>query len=98
MRILYSPQINNGNDTLDYVFDGDKITVTFNGEVDVFDFTGLSDGNAISYGRNPTIISTLTINPVIEATRENGALSVRLLKYITENAPDSDKFPDWVEV
>ncbi len=98
MRVLYSPQLNE-RDTLEYLFEGDKITVTFNGEVDVFDFTGMSDGFANSYDRrNQTIITTLPINPVIEATKKNGILSVTLMKFIGEEATDEEKFPDWIEV
>lgn len=98
MKVLYSPQINE-DDTLEYVFDGDKITVTYNGEVDVFDFTGMPDGKANSYDRkSQTIISTLPFCPVIDATKENGVLSVQLVKFIPMDAPQEDLFPDWIEV
>lgn len=98
MRVLYSPQVNL-RDTLEYVFEGDKITVTYNGEIDVFDFTGMPDGVANSHDRyNRTIISTLPVCPVIEAEKRNGVLSVQLMKFIPEDAPYEDRFPDWIEV
>lgn len=99
MMILYSPQLNENN-TLEYTFEGDKITAIFNGISDTFDFTGMPDGSIVnSYDRfNPGIVSTLPINPIMDAVRDNGVLKVRLIKYITSDAPESEKFPDWVEV
>lgn len=98
MKILYSPQINE-IDVLEYEFVGDKITVTYNGEIDEYDFTDMPDGSvARSYGREPEIISNLPINPVIEAKRMNGILHVILIKFIPFNATEDKKFPDWIEV
>jgi hypothetical protein len=98
MRVLYSPQVNE-KDTLEYLFEGDKITATYNGEVDIFDFTGMPDGRANSHDRyNTTIISTLPFCPVIEAEKKDGILSVKLIKFIKEDASHEDRFPDWIEV
>jgi hypothetical protein len=97
MQVLYVPQ-HNVSDSLSYTFDGDKITVTYNGEVDIFDFTDMPDGFANNWDRNPTIVSTLPISPVIEATKANGVLSVKLLNFIGDNATYEEKFPEWVTV
>lgn len=91
MRILYSPQ-ENPRSKIKYDFQGETITATIDGVSDTFDFTGLSDGRAFD------IKSTLPVNPIVEAIRENGILSVTLLNYISENAGDDEKFPQWMEV
>lgn len=97
MFVLYSPQINE-TDTLEYTFVSDKIIVTYNGQVDEFDFTGMPDGIARSYTKDPEIISTLPIKPVIEVVKENGILKATLLNYISIDATEEEQFPDWVEV
>jgi hypothetical protein len=98
VKVLFSPQVNE-KDTLTYEFDGDKIIATFNGEVDEFDFTGMtSDGVALSYGKDPSIVSDLPIQPVIDAVRVNGELKVTLLSLIKVNATEEEKFPEWIEV
>lgn len=100
MQVLYVLQINDF-DTLDYQFNGDIITVTYNGEVDTFDFTNMPDGKATSYDRHNTgIISTLpdNIQPVIDAVKENGVLQVRLLKFIPMSTPQDQRVSDWIEV
>lgn len=97
MKILYSPQFKD-NDTIDYQFNGNKITVTYQGQTDTFDFSNLPDGKALSYGKNPSIISTLPIQPVVEAEIINGELQVKLLKFVPFDAQQEDLYPDWVTV
>jgi len=97
MMVLYSPQIHE-TDVIEYQFEGDKITVTYNGQVDEFDFTGTPDGRAISYGRDPSIISDLPIQPVLEVVRANGTLYVTLLNFIGHIASEEERFPEWKEV
>lgn len=98
MQVLYLPQLNE-KDTLSYTFNGDVITATLNGVKDTFDFSGFtSDGTALGYGRNPDIMSTLPINPVIEVTRINGDLNVKLVNFIKSDASQAERFPDWAGV
>lgn len=92
MMVLYSPQLNE-IDNLTYQFDGDKITATFNGQTDVFDFTSVPQGQVSS------ITSTLPINPVLSAQRDsNNVLHVKLLNFIGANASQTDMFPKEVSV
>lgn len=98
MQVFYSPILNDSGDILQYIFDGDKITVTYNEQIDEFDFTGMPDGKAISYGKEPSLVSSLPIQPVIEAVRQGGVLKVKLVKFIGEDATEEEKFPDWIEV
>ncbi|QJT70398.1 hypothetical protein [Microcystis phage MaeS] len=97
MKVLYSPQLNE-NDVLEYEFIGDKIIASYNGEVDEFDFTDMPDGFANGGGRNPNIISTLPFCPIIEARKTDGVLYVTMIKFISSNASEKEKFPDWIDV
>lgn len=92
MMVLYSPQIN-PNNTLTYQFSGDKITATLNGIEDVFDFSGVPQGQVNG------IVSTLAINPVLNAYRDsNNILHVELLNFISYDATESERFPVEVSV
>ena len=76
MQIRYIPQRN--DNTLEYQFDGEVITVTYNGETDTFDFSILEEGDKADA---QNIETTLPVNPIISARRENGEVKVELLKY-----------------
>jgi DNA-binding cell septation regulator SpoVG len=91
MRVLYSP-IFNDVDTMDYVFEGDIITVTCNGVVDTFDFTNMPNGRA------EEIKTHLMYHPIREAERMDGILHVVLRKFISTEADESELFPEWIEV
>lgn len=99
MLVLYSPQLNE-EDTLEYQFIGDKIIVTYNGQIDEFDFTDMPEGCRVnSYDRrNQTIISELSIEPIIEAERTNGVLKVTLRRFIGVDATEDELNPNWIEV
>ena len=90
MMIKYSPQLSDRK--IEYVFEGEKITATFNGESDTFDFSQFADGHA------DNIETTLPFNPIISAERVDGVLYVELLNFIGEDATEDEKFPKWQEV
>ena len=94
MRILMSPQVMLEDKKFDFAFSGDTITATFDGETDTYDFSGLPDGE-VDFSM---IETTLSHNPIIIARRVDGVLSVELLNFISEDASEFDKFPEWVEV
>jgi hypothetical protein len=91
MKVYLSPQVNYGEKIL-YSFEGDVITVTYDGETDVFDFTSLP------IGMMDSVDSTLSVNPIIYAERKDDGLYVTLLNYIDEGATHEECFPDWIEV
>ena len=91
MRILYIPQTNPGR-KINYQFTNETITATFEGVTDVFDFSLMPDGEANQ------IETALSINPIINAVKENGSLSIELLNFIPEDATENEKFPVWMEV
>lgn len=90
MRILYSPQ--RSDDTIRYNFGPDIIQATYGDQTDTFDFTEMPDGRA------ENIETSLPINPIIEAWRENGVLHVKLLKFHGPDATEEERFPEWQEV
>ena len=94
MRILMSPQVMLEDQRFDFVFSGESISATFDGETDTFDFSGLPDGE-VDFSK---IETTLPINPILIARRVDGVLSVELLNFISEDASDAERFPEWIEV
>jgi hypothetical protein len=92
MNILMSPQFDDTR-TIHYRFSEETITVTLGSVVDVFDFNGLPVGEIGG------IETTLPMNPIVHAERkEDGQMYVELINFITEDAPESDKFPSWMVV
>lgn len=62
-----------------YTFEGDKITVTYDGVADVFDFTDMPEGAEIVFFQVETI---LEYNPIVSAKRAEGILYVTLLNFV----------------
>lgn len=94
MMVYYSPQASSGK--LNYEFNGDVITVTLDGEEDVFDFSGVEVGDEVL-----EIESDLNNNPIIDAERrEDGKLYITVLWFYDggDDAPESVRFPEWEEV
>lgn len=90
MKYLHSPQVR--FDEITYTFAGEVITCTINGQSDTFDFTGFPEGKL------EEIETTLPEKPIIEAYREGGILHAVLLKSITSEATEAERYPDWVVV
>lgn len=76
MLVHYSPQRN--NNSLEYQFIGEKIIATYNDITDEFDFSVLKEGDKADIAN---IQTTLPINPIISAIRQDGELRVKLLKF-----------------
>ena len=93
MRIFFSP-IEGLEDQMQYIFDNDKITATYKGTTDTFDFTGVPDGQIDL----STLETTLEENPIRSAERVDGVLYVELLNRIDEQDSEFHKFPEWIEV
>jgi hypothetical protein len=91
MKVLLSPQVNDKVKIV-YTFSGEVVTATIDGASDVFDFTSMADGIAVDIQTN------LPVNPIINAERTNGILSVELLNFISSDATEIEKFPEWMEV
>lgn len=96
MMVLYSPQLNE-TDTITYEFAGDVVTATYNGQSDEFDFTDCPDG-VLDVSRESGIETTLPIVPLVGAERKDGVLYVTLIKFIDNDAPYEERFPEWVNM
>ena len=94
MKILFSPQVN--EEKIIYDFEGEKITATFRGVTDVFDFSDMPNG--IVENPQEDIETSLEINPFSFVERLNGELKIELLNYIGSNATYEERFPEWFEV
>jgi hypothetical protein len=92
MYVLMSPQVDDTR-TIHYRFVDETITVTLGSVTDIFDFNGLPVGEVGS------IETTLSVNPIVHAERKaDGQMYVELINFITDDAPESDKFPNWTVV
>lgn len=94
MRIIKRPQIRFDDKRFLFEFDGELITATLDGVTDTFDFSGLPDGEIDS----SMVETILMLNPIIGARREAGTLSVELMNFISEDATEAEKFPEWEEI
>lgn len=94
MRIYKSPQVGADEKRFEFEFSGETITAIFDGVSDTFDFTGFPDGE-VDYSMIETV---LEYNPILKATKVDGVLSVELLNFISEDATEAEKFPEWIEV
>ena len=93
MRILFSPQVPAvEGQRIRYTFGNDVITAEIDGQTDVFDFSEMPNGEAVS------IETTLPVNPIISARKTNGVLEVVLLNFIGPDATEDERYPDWQEV
>ena len=94
MRIYKSPQVRADENRFEFEFYGEVVVATFDGVSDTFDFTGFPDGE-VGYSMIETV---LEYNPILKATKVDGILSVELLNFISEDATEEEKFPEWIEV
>lgn len=79
MNIEYTPQ--RSDNILSYEADGDVLTVTCTQRgqqhQDTFDFSGVPDGEL----DREQIETTLPVQPILSAKKENGELTVRVLRW-----------------
>lgn len=94
MRIYKSPQVGADEKRFEFEFSGEVIVATFDGIEDTFDFTEFPDGE-VDYSMIETV---LEYNPILKATKVDGILSVELLNFISEDATEEEKFPEWEEI
>ena len=99
MLIIFSPQ--RSDKTIEYIFKGETITATLNGITDTFDFSSLQEGDEVARNEETgqlEIETNLPILPILDARRENGRVVVTVLKYHGKDAPESERFPEPLEV
>lgn len=101
MKIYLSPTVPpNSIDRIKYEFEEDIIKVTLpDGTNDTFDFSEFPDGELQVYDENGNslIQSELSDDVILSAKKEDGILYVELENYIGPNAPDQERFPEWID-
>lgn len=99
MLVNFSPQRNDNK--LEYIFKGETITATLNGQTDTFDLSELNEGDEVARNEETgqlEIETTLPMLPILDARRENGQVVVTVLKYHGKVAPHGERFPEPLEV
>ena len=91
MRLYFSPIV--GDKKIEYKVEDQKLIVIQDELEDVFDFTEYPDGIL----RIGTIGTILPIQPIIYGEKKNGIMFLELINFITENASEFEKFPEWIE-
>ena len=99
MKILYTLRGSNYNDDIEYSFDGETITAKYitNGKVDAesttqtdtFDLSVIEEGDKFE-----GIETDLPIDPIVDASREDGELYVKLAWMPLKVADRIEKFGD----
>ena len=91
MLIKLTPQYNPEHE-IKYTFGQDSFVVEMDGVTDTFDFSKVSEVD-------PRQIKTsLPINPVVHVERLSGVLQLTLINYINEEATETERFPQFMEV
>lgn len=91
MRIMKSPQ--RADEKINYSIENEVITVAFQEQVEVYDFSTMPNGIAEEIKSE-----VFSFNPILSAKREDGVLSVELLNFIGADATEAERFPEWEEV
>jgi hypothetical protein len=84
MKIKLTPQRSDYSQL--YSATGDVLSVTINDVTDTFDFSSLENGDQAT-----DIMTTLPINPIINATRVNGDIEVAMISFYGIDADDIEK-------
>ena len=99
MIVNFSPQ--RADKIIIYEFRGKTITATLDGITDTFDFSSLNEGDEVALNEETgqlEIETNLPILPILDAKRENGQVIVTVLTYHGKDAPESERFPEPLEV
>lgn len=80
MIIKYEKVLHVNNHVFTYVIENEKITASYEGESDVFDFTDMPDGIATFLD----VETDLAYNPIVTAVRDNGILTVTLIAFSSD--------------
>ena len=75
-----------------YAFSESKISATFDGVTDVFDFKAVRSAVKVN-----TIRTTLAINP-IEKVEYDGTLKITITNFIGPDASEVERYPHFEEV
>lgn len=93
MKVYKSPQVRMDGKRIEYTFDRNKITASFDGVTDTFDLS------TVKSTINPkTIRTTLAFNPIERIEYVNNDLEVMLTNFIGVDASEDERYPHFEEV
>lgn len=103
MRILYSPQVRADLKKINYQFIDETIIAEYEGLINTYNLSEMQECfNQIIVNENgemeikPYIPETVfSFSPIINAFRDN-MLNVELINFISADAPESEKYPNWL--
>lgn len=85
----------NRPEPIEYTLAGEAVTARMGDVEDTFDFATLQDGDRVLVD---TIETALSVNPIVEAYRENGNVYVVLLRHYQGGGDQRTLHLDWQEV
>ena len=91
MKVLFSPQVR--EDKIEYKFTEDMVIVTYKGESEEYNFSGMPNGVA-----DYIETEVFDFRPVLSAKKENGILHLELINFIGKDATAEERFSEWFEV
>ena len=89
MKVYKSPQVRMDGKRIAYAFSESKISATFDGVTDVFDFKAVRSAVEVN-----TIRTTLAINP-IEKVEYDGTLKITITNFIGPDASEEERYPHY---
>ena len=93
MKVYKSPQVRMDGKRIEYTFDRNKITASFDGVTDTFDLS------TVKSTINPkTIRTTLAFNPIERIEYVNNDIEVMLTNFIGVDASEEERYPHFEEV
>lgn len=93
MKVYKSPQVRMDGKRIEYTFDRNKITASFDGVTDTFDLS------TVKSTINPKTIRTmLAFNPIERIEYVNNDLEVMLTNFIGVDASEDERYPHFEEV
>lgn len=78
--------------SIEYIYEDEVVIATIDGKSDTFDFSEVPDGKL------GEVETSLPINPIVSAERIDGDLYVVLVNFISSDATEEERFPEWQEV
>lgn len=82
INLTLTPQRNDVVRELEYSVVDDILTVSINGQSEVFDFTDLEDG--MLDPNEPIELETLEWNPIVEVRKSDGVVYIRAIRFYNE--------------
>lgn len=98
MKIFLSPQVSTKK--IIYEFNEETVSAKISEEAEVFNFKNVPNGKLELIDPETgeeTIKTTLEVNPILSAEKKGGILYLELLNWISEDAPESERFPEWID-